>query len=301
VFSNFAEHLEYPADWPGRRAGTFFDLTTTNVNVGLALRPIPRVSVGFGLTVMPASMDQRHVLGTPEALVHSATTAVGFGGNLGVLVVAVPRYLIVGATYRSAIDLDFTGVGDLTASTNAQTATSTLPLPHTFTFGVSSRPVEKLTLSFDAKLALWHDSSSLTVDFQDPAAGAGVVPTRDSLPLNLRDGYGFRLGGELRPITGLWLALGVGYDRTPVRRGWLQPVIPDNDRVLVGVGAGYRWRCFEAGVGYSAQVVLARTSTYPDPPAATYSGVRHVLTLALGVRLERLGPKNLPPPFTGNP
>jgi long-chain fatty acid transport protein len=146
-------------------------------------------------------------------------------------------------------------------------------------------------------LALWRDLSALTVELSDPAAPMGMVATKDTLDLQLRDSYGFRLGGELRPVTGLWVAVGVGYDRTPVRRGWLQPVVPDDDRVRVSAGIGYRWRCFEGGVGYAADVVLARTSSNPDPGMATYSGVRHVVTLALGVRFEQLGPKQLPAAF----
>ena len=291
VFSNFAEHLEYPAGWAGRHSGTFLDLTTTTINPSVAIRPIPRIAIGFGFDIVPSSLDLRHDITAGSS--HSATTAVGLGGNVGLLIRAVPRYLQIGASYRSAVDLDLAGTGVIAVAGGAleqQEAKLTVPLPHNFAFGLGSRPANGLTLTADARLALWSDLHNLTISYTDPAAGMGAMETKDTLALNQRDSYGFRLGGEYRLIDErLRVRLGVGFDTSPVRRGWLQPFTPDSSRVAVGAGLGYHYGLCGFDVGYSAQIVLSRTSSNPDPGSATYSALRHVISIALEVRLDELG------------
>jgi long-chain fatty acid transport protein len=277
AFSEFVENVRYDLF-----LHTDVDLRTTTINPAVAIRPHPRVSIGFGLDILPASLDLQ--LGAADA----HTSGTGFGGNVGVLVVAVPRYLRIGVSYRSAVDVDLSGTGVLTGGL-IEAVKTTLPLPHRFGFGLASTPVEKLTLSFDAHLALWDGLSSLALTYTD----AMGMDQKLALDLSQRDGYGFRLGATVRPLEHLWLAAGVGYDRTPVRRGWLQLVTPDDDRVVVGVGVGGEWRWLTLGAGYSAQVLTSRTSTYPLDPGApwTFSGVHHVVTLALGVRISNPPPK----------
>jgi len=297
VFANFIEELDYPPSWPGAAGATQLSLSTTTINPSVAIRPIPQVAIGFGLDIVPAELTFART-GAARALVHSQMDAVGFGGNVSVLVTAVPRWLTLGASYRSAIDLDFSGVGNANGPDNPLDARATFPLPHNLSFGASTRPLERLTLSFDARVTLWHDLSQLSVAFVEPRADpATTLPVKDIVDLSLRDSFGFRLGGEYRPTDSLWLALGLGYDRTPVRRGWLVPLYPDNDRVLVGVGLGGHWKWIELGAAYSAQIVTSRTSTNPVPPMATYDGVRHVLTVALGAHFPQLLAKKIAPRY----
>jgi long-chain fatty acid transport protein len=297
VFSNFAEHLEYPSTWAGRFSGTFLDLTTTTINPSVAIRPVPWVSIGFGFVIVPSSLDLRHAYGAPEGTAHSALTATGLGANLGVLLVAIPRYLRFGASYRSSIDLDFSGEGLLDAPgvITRSDVTLTVPLPHNFGFGVASTPVEGLTLSADARVTLWSDLRSFSAEFSDPSASGGQSKT-DRIDLEERDAFGVRVGAEYRALEErLRVRLGAGYDRTPVRRGWLGPLTPDNDRVIASAGVGWHQGPFGVDAGYSAQVLLSRTSSNPDPGSATYSGVRHVISLAVELRLEELGGRiNLP-------
>ena len=257
----------------------------------MAIRPIPQIAIGFGFDIVPASFDLRHDITAGSS--HSATTATGLGGNVGILIRVVPRYLQIGASYRSAVDLDLAGTGVIGvagAALEQQDAKLTLPLPHNFGFGLASRPTTGLTLTADARLTLWSDLHNLTLSYTDPSAGLGAIATKDTLALNQRDAYGFRVGGEYRFLgEQVRVRLGVGFDTSPVRRGWLQPFTPDSNRVIIGAGLGCHHGIFGVDVGYSAQIVLDRTSSNPDPGLATYSAVQHVISLALQVRLEELG------------
>ena len=295
IFSNFAEQLDYPDGWAGRASGTRFYLTTTTINVAVAIRPIPQVSVGFGLNIMPASLELARGISTAggDGSAHSTGHAVGIGGNVAVLVQVVPQYLRLGATYRSSIDLDFSGHGALEGPGIAEVSndvTQTLPLPHNFGLALSAKPIPALTLSLDGRLTLWHDLGAFNRKFTDPNAGQSVMPTTDSLTLNQRDSWAVRLGGEYRLLDEkLRVRLGVGFDTSPVRRGWLGPLTPDSNRVIAGAGLGYAFGVLSADVGYSVQFVLERTSTNPDPGMASYSAVRHIVSAALTVRLPDFG------------
>lgn len=298
VFSNFIENLVYPALWPGSTNATQFEVSTTTINPNVAIRPIPQLMIAFGLDIVPTEMNWAHTGDPTQPFVHSTSDGVGFGGNFGVLVIAVPRWLTLGFSYRSAIDVDLTGAGDLVSTSNALNTATTLTLPHNFSFGASTRPIERLTLSLDAKVTLWHDLNQLTVSFSQPRSDPSVdPPVKDGADLNMRDSFGFRLGGEYRPTDTFYMALGIGYDHTPVRRGWLQPLIPDNDRVLVGVGMGGHYKWLDIGASYSVQVVTSRTSSNPVPGMASYDGVRHILSIAFGVRFPQLLAKKIAPKF----
>jgi long-chain fatty acid transport protein len=297
VFSNFIEQLDYPSVWPGAAGANNFVLSTTTINPTVAIRPHPRVAIGFGLDIVPTELDFARTNDMNGSL-HSETDGVGFGGNVSVLVIAIPRWLTLGASYRSAMAIDLSGIGNTDGVDDPLNATTTLQLPHNFSFGASTRPIERLTVSLDAKVAVWHELQSLTVSFLDPMANpATTQPVKDTIDLNMRDSYGFRAGAEYRPTDYFWLAAGLGYDRTPVRRGWLQPIIPDNDRVLVGVGMGGTYRFVDLGASYSAQVITSRTSSNPIPGNATYSGVRHLLTLNVGLRFPQLLEKRIAPRY----
>ncbi len=288
--SSFATQVAWPDDWPGAAMAQSFTLRTTTINPSVALRPFPRVSVGFGLDIVPATLALRHAL--PDGGVESQLTAVGFGGNVGVLVRIVPRWLDLGLTYRSAVDLDFDGSGLTTRSgipNLAQDAKLTLPLPHNLTFAVASRPATGLTLSLDVHLTLWSDLSTLELQLTDRDAPAGAKPVSDARDLSLRDSVGVRLGCEHRLLNErLRVRLGIGFDTSPVKRGWLGPQVPDSNRVSVGVGFAYRLGAIGIDASYGIGIGLSRQSTDAALPI-TYMSLQHVVAVALVVHLKEFG------------
>jgi long-chain fatty acid transport protein len=251
LFSNFDQHFNYPFSFAGRFTGYFIDITTATINPTVAIRPIPRLSVGFGLDVVPAMIDIYRALsfGSSEGSVHIGASAVGVGGNVGVLGIVVPRYLTLGVAYRSMVDLDFNGHAAVSAppelaplAGGVQVATLTLPLPHNFSFAVASRPVKGLALDFDVHLTLWHDLSTLTVTLTNPAAPPSMQQQTQSTALNWVDRPGFRFGAEYRLLDEEKLALrvGAGYDLTPVPTNTLLPLAPDANRGQPRAGVGGR-------------------------------------------------------------
>jgi long-chain fatty acid transport protein len=301
IYSQYAGAVSWPAGWPGRELGQRLRLYTTTINPSVAIRPLPWVAAGFGIDIVPGGLEWETGLAAPAGALAGATSAtngVGLGGNLGLLFRIVPRYLYLGATYRSSIDVTLTGDGTLDRSGTPslpQNVTVTVPLPHNLSVGLSSEPKKGLILDLDAHVTFWRDLNQLTALYQPVGADPSRVPDQVTLDLNLRDAYGFRLGGELRLLEDrLRLRLGVGFDVSPVRRGWLQPLWVDNHRVLVGAGFGYHHGMIGVEAGYSIQIQTGRTSSYPFLPVA-FGGLTHTASLALVVHLPNFPRRvNLP-------
>jgi long-chain fatty acid transport protein len=295
AFTQFASHVEYPQAWPGALAGTRFHLTTTTINLAASVRPLPQLSIGVGVVLVPGSLSYAHDLGTPGAGgLRADMSGLGFGAVVGVLVQAVPKRLRIGATYRSVVDIDLTGIGSIDQPgmpSQPLTATSLFSTPHNLALGLSSEVTDSLTLSVDARWTMWTQSQKdIATTLYPPGTMPTVSSPRDTLDTNLRDAIAVRLGVEYRLLQGaLPLRAGLGVDTTPVRQGWLAPLQPDNLRVIVGFGAGYQMESVGIDLGYSVQILTDRTSTSPLFPQASYGGLVHIAALALTIRLPDFG------------
>ncbi len=297
AFTNFGQHFNFDQNFSGRFLGYFFDLTTATINPSVAIRPIPRIAIGFGLDIVPASFELRQSLnfGGGEGTIHAGASAVGFGGNVGLMIILMPKYLTFGASFRSLIDLDFGGDVGITAPPELRAMTGGLKhgdvgvtLPHNFSFGLASHPLPNLIVSSDFHLTLWHDLQGLTLTITDPTAPTGTPPTKQTTVLDWSDSVGLRAGVEYRVLDGkLALRVGGGFDWTPVPAHTMSPLAPDANRGIATLGLGYRGHGIGADVGYLAAILLDRTSTNPDY-VASYHSIGHVVAINVWIRAEEL-------------
>jgi len=252
------------------------------------VRPWPWLGLGFGLDVVPATLSYARATVSGSApsggdgTLAVDASAVGVGAHGGVIVRAWRQWLDVAFVYRSAIDLDFGGYQ----------AHGTVPLPHQLVFALASHPLPSLTLTAEARLALWHTLSSPS--FVTPAA-------RDTLALAWLDSVGVRAGAAWR----LWrdrdgepravVRVGAGWDQGATSPASTSPLLAAGDRVLVGAGAGARWRQVSLDAGYLASigVSLRAASSGVGNFVARYDGVAHTVAAALTVRLPSLGGKSV--------
>jgi long-subunit fatty acid transport protein len=298
AYTPFAWRTVWPAGWAGARGGERFAVEVYGVSPAVALRPLPWLSVGAGMTVFAASVawDRGNPDGTPGG-VRSSTKGTGVGAHVSVVVRAVPRWLTIAATYRSSADLDTDGTGSIDAPGTpsiARDAKLTLFVPHQLSLGVATRPLAGLTVAVDAHASFWQDAERLSRTLHVPGTDEAddVV---DRVDLGRRPGVAVRAGVEYRvPLPrergALPLRLGVGVDTTPVKRGWLTPVQIDGLRAVAGVGLGYSagsgWLAVDAG--YTAEIMPSRTSTNPLSPIA-FDAVTHLLSIGITLRLVDVG------------
>lgn len=288
VFDPFSASVSYPASWAGRFEGTALELRALAVNPAVAIRPVPRVAIGFGVSIVPTTFAFRRATssGGAEGELRLDGSGTGFGGNAAILVRVVPRWLDAAVAYRSAVDVDVRG-----------RARGTLPLPHAFTFAIASRPLPGLTLTTDVRLTLWHDWRALAFTLADDAM---MPPPTETITLDWQDTVGVRAGAsyrfwpDARGEPRLVVRLGGGWDQGPTSPAAASPPFADGDRVLVAAGVGGRLGALSLDVGYEAALV-PESSGASGAFFARYQSLTHTFVAALTLRLPRF-PRKLDEP-----
>lgn len=207
--------------------------------------------------------------------------SVGF--NVGAMYDVTSR-LSVGASFRSKMQMKVRS-GDATVSyaneiaravlekdlgiINAANFKASMPSPYVLTLGASYRPVDKLTLAFDAQLTGWKTYKELHIDFLSDKLSV----YDQKLPKRYCNAWAFRLGGEYALTPRLDLRAGMMVDLTPVNKEHFNPETPGMTRL--GPSAGLTFRPLpRLGIDVSFMYVsgLGRkdaSCTYPDLLAAS--------------------------------
>ncbi|MFN2257475.1 MAG: OmpP1/FadL family transporter [Desulfuromonadaceae bacterium] len=174
----------------------------------------------------------------------------GWGYNAGLLWKPSER-LSIGIAYRSEIELDFDGDADYQITTAGQTvyaakagytdmvystgAKTEITLPDMWSFGVAFKPMDKLTVEFDADRFGWSSYDSLDIYFDENT----ILP--DSImPKDWNDVWAYRVGMQYEMTEALDLRLGYARDNNPIPNDTIGPELPDADRNNYTFGFGYK-------------------------------------------------------------
>ena len=155
-------------------------------------------------------------------------------------------WLAFGVLWRSEIqltvhgDADFTQKGVVSPSRillNDTEVSGTEPVPESFTMGVMVKPVDRLSLEFDAVWTKWSAYETLIIEYDDPLFGSlseakGVKKWSDT--------WRFQFGAEYALTDYLDLRAGYVYDQSPVNDDYEDYAVPCTDRQIVTLGAGWK-------------------------------------------------------------
>lgn len=182
-------------------------------------------------------------------------TATGVGYNVGIKWEPCEK-VSLGAAYRSSVRLDITGDANFLATTPTglgaiglpgaapfpfsraratSTASTSITLPETLDLAVAYKPLEKLTLEFDATFTGWNSFDQLLIHFDSPQLAA--FNDRPN-PRNWMNVWSYKFGGQYALNQNLDLRAGYSYDVTPVPDATLDPLLPDADRHSYSIGTG---------------------------------------------------------------
>ncbi len=198
-------------------------------------------------TQIPNSPAYGPLAGTYQELgtLGADATATGFGYNLGLQWKPL-NSLSFGVAYRSEIKLELTGEANflrtgpnaaaLGLSTKYKASASTdITLPDALTLGVAWKPVDKLTLEFDAERTGWSSYNQLELKFDAPMpASFNGKPD----PKNWKDVWAYHFGAQYAVTPKMDLRAGYSYDSNPAPDSTLSPELPDADRHNFSVGTG---------------------------------------------------------------
>lgn len=291
VFSPYGLALHWPEGWAGSAIVEDVTFQTFYINPEIAFK-FDILRIGGGLQVVYGNIDLKQltaktlpVLGDVRFNTKIEGSAWGVGGNAGASIELLPKFLTLGAAYRSPVKLKFNDADQtfsnvpppLNAALTDTTGTAEVTLPQTLQLGIALYPTEKLWIGLDTVYYGWQSFRDLTFVSQNPQASL-------SLPKNWSYIWNYHVGAEYEFTDAFRARLGFEYDPTPSPKDTLTPDVPDSDRLNMAGGLGFKAGNFTADLAYMYVLILKNTSTFPAFPA-TYNGSVHLVGLTLGVNL----------------
>lgn len=258
VFAAFGLRTDWADPFPGRYISKDADLKTTSVNPVIAWQTSDgRLAIGGGVEYRRA----RVILNANRMALNPFTGRIAdvantrlaseygddIGFNFGILWKATDRFRL-GASYRSAMDIDLEGDAEITqiSTGNAQLdavihaqlppnqpITTTLPFPEIATIAGAFSPNENWDIEIDLIRTGWDRFKALDVEFlTTPAASF----TREQ---NWEDSTSYRIGVNHNATENWDVRFGFVYDENPQPVEAVSPLLPDSDRLGGSLGAGF--------------------------------------------------------------
>ena len=213
------------------------------------------VAAGLDVTWARVSMQKMAYTQLPPALggsyaelgtLGADATGTGIGYNFGLQWKPLDS-LSFGAAYRSQIKLNLDGDANYLATTTLgqsptlglakaiKTGAKTdITLPDSLSLGVAYKPIDALTLEFDAEWTGWSSYDKLEIKFSNGLAAFNNKPDVK----NWKDVWTYRFGTQYAVNKNLDLRAGFAYDVNPIPDSTLGPELPDSDRYNVSIGSG---------------------------------------------------------------
>ena len=302
--SPFGLSLKWPVGFSGEASTAGIDMKMPTIYIGGAYRPIPQLSFGLTLRVIPGTVEmmQRFQVATDAGAMqygwaHLAASGIGVGASFGIMARPVER-LHLGFSYISRIKMGFNngvvhfGFEDQTAMRDTsvfhdQTGSTSFMLPDILAAGVGydivMMPEHRLFAEFDFNWTMWSVFDKLQVNFDNDPSGTLSKPKAK----NWKDVPCYRLGFEYRYKDFLAVRMGGGYDVTPAPNATVGPELPDSSRIFFDVGIGYRYEPLglRADLSYGFTYFQPRTATTADgnPFPSTYKTIVHLVGLTVGL------------------
>jgi long-chain fatty acid transport protein len=286
----YAYVSEYEDTAASRYTATLTKLFAYNLSPVVAWKANEKLSLSAGLNIQLYKNDVNTMLPVNAVTPSPATdvesriraTDISYGFSLGVEYELSERTRL-GASYRSTIDHDFTGIFDLVGSpTNLNTLKSALNLaslegqasfsiatPSMLQFGIKHSINDKLELYGNANLTGWHAFKDTVIRYSNGFPGSTVDNDWD-------DSWYVAVGAGYQLTDTLKVRAGVAYDWTPTPAPAVSPRAPNNDRMYGGLGLTYQrsehWK-FDAGYMFIRfQQAHVRLAGGNNLPRGTLSG-----------------------------
>jgi len=299
-FVPFGLGSDWGQDWVGRELATNSDVQVMELNPVIAYKVLDNLSLalGFEYGIASVTLEKSAYLGYAldsyaEFKMEGETTGMSF--NLGIQYKPITT-LTLGLMYRHEMTLDFED-GDATfdrPTINPAVDTyvegllpdtkgdATIVLPARIGLGIAYDFTDQLTAEFDYYRINWTSYDELTIKTDEPINGE----YEQTVKKGYEDMASFRVGLEYRLND--QLALRAGYLRDPhvVPDKYVEPDLPEGDRNLYSIGAGYK----VAGISIDAYYIyltqddrVIKNSEVEDMPFnGTYKSQGHLYGLSLG-------------------
>jgi long-chain fatty acid transport protein len=263
--SYFGLGADHGDDWAGRYYIIEAKFRTLGVNPGAGYRVNNWLSVGAGVSILYANLDQKAAVnnsavpgqaGLADGKLEVDADDVGYGFNLGILVSpwGTTRF---GLTYRSGIDLKFEDAvslknigpvlqGLLNVSGLAGSKVDIdMTIPQALMFSAYHQLTDRWAVMGNIG---WQDWSEFGKKDLTLRSTTSTTFTKD---LDFDDTWHFALGAQYR-FAERWLwSVGAAYDTSPTDENNRTPSLPLDRQIRIGTGIQYDWnKDITVGVAY---------------------------------------------------
>jgi long-chain fatty acid transport protein len=296
--SPFGLGTQWDDNWVGKYLALKTSLQVFTISPVVAYQIIDGLSVSAAFVYSFASVEiTRKNPQTPfegDAFVQlKGNENAAFGYNLGLMYKPI-KELSFGVSFHSQIKYDFKGTATSTGAQQLIDAgqlpngdiTATLKTPLNLAFGVSYDVIPQLKISADFQYVGWSSYDTLKVTFTN-------LPDLAS-PRLYDDSYILRFGAEYNVTNQFGILAGIYYDKNPVKPEYLNPSLPDANRLGFSFGIDYK---FTDHLSASASYLFIRASqltvsnsqeSYTEgftPFNGTYNSYAHLAALSISYGL----------------
>jgi long-chain fatty acid transport protein len=265
-------------NWAGSPIAVTSRVFSTDINPTLAYKLTPELTIGIGAQIEFFSIRLNRAAFDSLAGPLSGDRAFGAddwgaGATAGILWQPT-RGTSVGLGYRSAVTEnvggDYSrGAGLLSGPAVVTTAAASITLPDEATLSIRQYVTPQLALLGTIEWTDWSRVQNITATSSGCPAGVCEV-----LNLNYRDGWFYSVGTEYTLNPMVTLRAGIAYEISPIEDSTRDILLPDSNRIQLGVGASFKYsERLTFDVGYSH--VFFDDGTFCIANAALNGGTTH--------------------------
>lgn len=264
VNNQYGLGTKWDENWAGRYLAVDTEIRSFYFTPAISYKFSDAFSIGIGgvfafadVSIVSNTPLQDPVTGNqlPDAQTSLEGDATAFGFSAGIFV--KPSDMIsLGLSYRSETEFEFEGDATTDPATldfnHPVAGPQSIPLPNgpvkaplttpqTITFGLGLTPSDNLTISADFQYVGWESYDKLEVTFEEYDLDPQTPGQQNvnSTPRKYENSFIIRAGAEYLVSPEFALRGGVLYDKNPVQDKYVEPTLPDADRLGLNIGFGY--------------------------------------------------------------
>lgn len=246
---------KWPYNWAGKYLAVDTELKSFFITPVVAYQLLDNLSISVGGTFAWTDVKINRKAPSPtggdfDLTLKGDGTAFGFAA--GVLYKPTSDFS-VGLSYRSEVSFDLKGTAQSVPATFTHPQlgidlpfpngdiTAPLTTPQNATLGIAYKASDNVTVTADFQYVGWSSYDKLQVTFANydldlnPANGLQNV---QSIDRNYENSFIVRTGFEYDVTQAFKLRGGIFYDRNPVPTEYVEPTLPDADRIGLNIGYG---------------------------------------------------------------
>ena len=290
IYAPYGLALDWGNNAPFNTAGESGSVTYLCFNPVVAWRVTPSFSIGAGPTInYSRAIFNQAIPVNPffptggQSKVTGDGTDVGF--NIGILWQPTLKWSF-GVNYRSATTINYNGTASQTGSAlppsiipSSTSSSAAISYPQYIVGGISFRPTPDWNLEFDLDWTDWHDVKQINVN--NTPLGNQVIP------LFYQSSFMYEFGVTRQLGRGWFASVGYFYSENSSPDANFNPLIPDANLQLGGIGFGRRGKRWDWSAAYQFGYNGGRTVTgdTSNPSAdGTYKTFNNAVNLAVTLK-----------------